>query len=182
MKHRILATTCAVALGTGILALALSLDAAEPGATRAAPGKAGELSVERGRYIAKVAGCNDCHTPGYAMTGGTVPEKDWLVGDAVGWKGPWGTTYPANLRRALAKMSEDEWVKAARNAQMRPPMPWFALRDMSEADLRALHRFVRSLGAAGSPAPAYLPPGVEPQGPVVTFPAPPEPAEKSASR
>jgi hypothetical protein len=52
-------------------------------------------------------------------------------------------------------------------------MPWFALRDMSEADLRAFHRFVRSLGPAGEPAPAYVPPGQAANGPVVTFPAPP---------
>jgi mono/diheme cytochrome c family protein len=180
MKHRILATALAVALGTATLSLALSLDAAQP--TVKKPARAANAAVERGRYIAKVAGCNDCHTPGYAMTGGQVAEKDWLVGDALGWKGPWGTTYPANLRLALAKLSEDEWVRLAHNAQMRPPMPWFALRDMSEQDLRALHRFVRSLGEAGQVAPAYLPPGVEPRGPVVTFPAPPAPAEKSASR
>lgn len=59
-----------------------------------------KASIERGRYIAKVAGCNDCHTPNYAMSGGNVPEKDWLTGDHLGWKGPWGTTYPANLRIA----------------------------------------------------------------------------------
>lgn len=130
--------------------------------------------VERGRYIARIAGCNDCHTPGYAQAGGKVDEKAWLVGDAVGWQGPWGTTYPANLRLVLSRLSEDEWVKVARTAQYRPPMPWFALRDMSEADLRALHAFVRHLGTAGQPAPAYLPPGQAARGPVIAFPMPPK--------
>lgn len=32
-------------------------------------------SVERGRYLAKVAGCNDCHAPRYAQTAGKVAEK-----------------------------------------------------------------------------------------------------------
>jgi hypothetical protein len=41
---------------------------------------------------------------------------------------------------------------------------------MSEADLRALYRYVRSLGPAGKPAPAYLPPGAKPGGPVIAFP------------
>jgi mono/diheme cytochrome c family protein len=143
---------------------------------------ADKASIERGRYLAKVAGCNDCHTPGYAMSGGNVPESQWLVGDHVGWKGAWGTTYPANLRLALARYSEDEWVKLARNAQYRPPMPWFALRDMSEADLRAFHRYVRSLGAAGEPAPAYLPPGEMPKGPAWTSPELPAPPQKAAAR
>jgi mono/diheme cytochrome c family protein len=143
---------------------------------------ADDVSVARGRYIAKIAGCNDCHTPGYARTGGQVPEKDWLVGDQLGWKGAWGTTYPSNLRLALAKMSEDEWVNTSKSTPLRPPMPWFALRDMSEQDLRSLYRFVRSLGEAGEPVPAYLPPDQVPKGPVVTFPMPPSPAGNSASR
>jgi mono/diheme cytochrome c family protein len=131
-------------------------------------------SIEHGRYLVRIAGCNDCHTAGYAQAGGKVDEKAWLTGDRLGWQGPWGTTYPANLRLALARLSEDDWVRVAKSAQYRPPMPWFALRDMTEADLRDLHRFVRSLGPAGEPAPAYLPPGQAAAGPVITFPAPPK--------
>ena len=99
-----------------------------------------------------------------------MPENQWLTGDAVGWSGPWGTTYAANLRLALAKISEQQWVEFARGAQTRPPMPWFALRDMSTDDLRALYRFVRHLGPAGEPAPAYVPPGAAVSGPVIRFP------------
>lgn len=137
--------------------------------------------VERGRYLAKIAGCNDCHTPGYAPSGGKVAEKDWLIGDALGWKGDWGTTYPSNLRLVLATMSENQWVDYARKLEARPPMPWFALHDMSEQDLRAFHRFVRTLGPAGMPAPAYVPPGTTPKGPYVQFPsAPPKAAALNA--
>ena len=130
--------------------------------------------IERGRYLVKISGCNDCHTPEYAMKGGRVPEKAWLTGDALGWRGPWGTTYPTNLRLYLAGISEDEWVKRAGTLTARPPMPWFGVREMSERDLRALYRFVRALGPAGGPAPAYVPPEREPAGPVVTFPAAPK--------
>jgi len=148
----------------------------------AAAGETGQASIERGRYLAKVAGCNDCHTPGYAMSGGNVPESQWLIGDHVGWKGAWGTTYPANLRMVLARYTEDQWVKVAHSAQYRPPMPWFGLRDMSEQDLRAFHRFVRSLPASNEPVPAYVPPGGTPSTPVVTFPEPPAPPQKAAAR
>jgi hypothetical protein len=133
--------------------------------------KADKQSIERGRYIAKIAGCNDCHTAGYAVSGGKVPEKDWLMGDALGWRGDWGTTYPSNLRITLAKMTENEWVRLAKTAQFRPPMPWFALHDMHEQDLRAFYRFVRQLGPVGNPAPAYVPPGQTPSGPFIQFPA-----------
>ncbi len=128
--------------------------------------------IDRGRYLVKITGCNDCHTPRYAETGGQVPEAQWLTGDALGWSGPWGTTYAANLRLVLVGISEQEWIRRARTVQYRPPMPWFALRDMSDADLRAVYRYMRSLGPAGQPAPAYLPPGAKANGPVVQFPAP----------
>jgi mono/diheme cytochrome c family protein len=130
--------------------------------------------LARGKYITRISGCNDCHTPGYAMTGGKVPEKDWLIGDALGWRGDWGTTYPINLRLYMQNMSETQWVKTAKSIQTRPPMPWFALRDMSEEDLRGFYRYVRSLRPAGAPAPAYVPPDQQPQGPFVQFPAAPK--------
>lgn len=129
--------------------------------------------VDRGRYLVKIAGCNDCHTPGYTQSGGKIPEQMWLVGDRLGWRGPWGTTYPANLRLYMQKLSEDQWIKIAHSTQFRPPMPWFALRDMNEQDLRTLYQFIRHLGPAGEPAPAYLPPDQTPKEPHVLFPAPP---------
>lgn len=132
------------------------------------------ISVARGRYIAKIAGCNDCHTAGYATSGGKVPEKEWLQGDALGFRGEWGTTYPPNLRIYMQKLSETQWVSAAKALQSRPPMPWFALHDMSEQDLRSFYRLVKSLGPVGNPAPAYVPPGETPKGPYIQFPAPPK--------
>jgi mono/diheme cytochrome c family protein len=128
-------------------------------------------SIDRGRYIVKIAGCNDCHTSGYAQTGGQVPEKQWLTGDQIGWRGPWGTTYPGNLRLFMQNLSEDQWVKIAKTAQFRPPMPWFALHDMTEQDLGAIYRFIRYLGPAGKPSPAFVPAGEEPKGPYVLFPS-----------
>ena len=158
----------AVALLTAATA-ALHVEAGGTAKPAAAPA-ADVKSIERGRYLARIAGCNDCHTPGYAQAGGKVDEKLWLTGDTLGWQGAWGTTYPSNLRLVLAKMSEQEWVRVAKSAQYRPPMPWFALHDMSEADLRAIYRYVRHLGPAGEPAPAYLPPGQAAKGPVIAFP------------
>ena len=128
----------------------------------------------RGRYLTVIGGCNDCHTEGYIQNAGKVPEKQWLTGSQLGWRGPWGTTYPSNLRLVLSRMTEDQWVKTAKTAQYRPPMPWFALHEMTEQDLRAIYRFTKSLGPAGDPAPAYVPPGQDPKGPAVLFPSPPK--------
>lgn len=129
---------------------------------------------DHARYIIKIAGCNDCHTTGYAEAAGKIPEKDWLKGDAMGWRGPWGTTYASNLRLYFHNLSEEQWVRIARSIEFRPPMPWFVLREMREQDLRAIYRFIRHLGPAGEPAPTYVPPDQEPKQPFILFPSSPD--------
>ena len=94
--------------------------------------------------------------------------------DSLGWQGPWGTTYPPNLRLFFQSMSEQQWLKHARSFETRPPMPWFNVHAMSGADLRAMYRYIRQLGPAGKPAPAYVPPGGKVMTPVIVFPAPPK--------
>ena len=130
--------------------------------------------IEQGRYIAKIGGCNDCHTAGYLMSEGNVPEENWLLGDQFGWRGPWGTTYAPNLRLIVAEMSEQQWLTMAKALKARPPMPWFNLNQMKDADLKALYQYIRHLGPAGEPAPAYVPPDQEPNPPYALFPSPPE--------
>lgn len=155
-----------------VAALAVAL-----GTTAAMPAVAddhGDALVERGRYLARIAGCNDCHTPGYPQSGGLVPESEWLLGDRLGWRGPWGTTYAGNLRLFADDISEEQWLNLARTAKYRPPMPWFALRDMTDEDVIAIYRLLRHLGPAGEPVPEWVPPDQEPGGPYVTFPAPPQ--------
>jgi mono/diheme cytochrome c family protein len=120
--------------------------------------------------VLKIGGCNDCHTPGYGLGGGNVPEAQWLVGDSLGWQGPWGTTYPPNLRLYMQDLSEAQWLAKAKTLSTRPPMPWFNVRAMSEQDLRAVYRYIRHLGPAGAPAPAYVPPRQAAKTPVVLFP------------
>ena len=134
---------------------------------------ASAAELARGKYLVRIAGCNDCHTPGYLQTDGKVDEKVWLTGSPLGWRGPWGTTYASNLRLVLQSLSEEQWLKYVR-APRRPPMPWFNVAAMSDQDLRAIYAYVRKLGPAGEPAPAYLPPDQEPKPPFVTFPAPPK--------
>ncbi|MHB1214130.1 MAG: c-type cytochrome [Thiobacillus sp.] len=120
----------------------------------------GAADIRHGRYLVQTSGCNDCHTPGYMQKDGDIPETEWLAGDTMGWQGPWGTTYPANLRRLFQQMDEKAWLVRARQP-MRPPMPSASLRAMSDADLKAIYRYVRSLGTKGQPVPAYVPPGAK---------------------
>jgi mono/diheme cytochrome c family protein len=155
------------------IATALAAALAIVAGTALAAGTKAPDAHARGRYIVTIGGCNDCHTPGFAMTGGKVGEKQWLIGDSLGWRGPWGTTYPVNLRLYVQTLNENAWVDKARHLTARPPMPYWALNRMSDADLRAVYRYIRALGPAGEPAPAYVPPNQEPRPPYVTFPATP---------
>jgi mono/diheme cytochrome c family protein len=150
--------------------LAVSSIAADAPA-KAAAKPASSKQIERGRYVVMITGCHDCHTPGFLVNGGKTPEKDYLVGGKLGWRGPWGTTYPANLRLYFQAMEEDQWVQVAKEIQRRPPMPYFSLNAMSDADVRAIYKYIRSLGPAGEPAPKFLPPDKEPPKPYVQFPA-----------
>lgn len=121
--------------------------------------------IAAGRYLVRIGGCNDCHTPGFMQNPSAIPESQWLTGVPVGWQGPWGTTYAGNLRLFAQQIDEDAWVKYLHARTARPPMPWTAVNAMSEDDLRAMYAYIKSLGPAGELAPAYIPPGEEPKTP-----------------
>ncbi|HEX5786871.1 MAG TPA: hypothetical protein VFY03_01730 [Woeseiaceae bacterium] len=89
---------------------------------RADESTANTETLERGRYLVTVAGCNDCHTP---LTNGpngpepdmsrmlsghpaslvmpqapALPDGPWTVvvaGTSTAWSGPWGVSFTANL-------------------------------------------------------------------------------------
>ena len=136
-------------------AIGADTQAARPAAKSAAVAKS---SIDRGRYLVKMTGCNDCHTPGYMQKGPEVPESEWLIGLPIGFQGPWGTTYPSNLRLVIKSMDDSQWIRHARQQRL-PPMPWFNLARMTDEDLKAVYAYVRSLGEPGNPAPAYIAPG-----------------------
>jgi mono/diheme cytochrome c family protein len=150
--------------------------AAKPAATAAKPG-----AIERGKQIALVSGCNDCHTPG-AMYGSPDFARA-LSGSELGWTGPWGTTYARNLtpdpETGLGYYSAKEIVAALRGgkrldgAPILPPMPWQNLSGYSDADLDALAQYLLSLPPIEHKVPDRVPPGTAPSGAALTFPAPP---------
>lgn len=125
-----------------------------------------------GQYLTIVGGCNDCHTVGWAESNGRTPPAQQLTGSPVGYRGPWGTTYPANLRTVAQRASEDRWVQiltTADGGRGRPPMPWMNTAQMNQQDLRAIYRYIHSLGPAGNPAPRAVPPGTMPTTPYINF-------------
>ena len=53
-------------------------------------------------------------------------------------------------------------MQTVRARNSRPPMPWPNLHSMTDADLRSLFRYLKSLPLTGETMPAYVPPGREP--------------------
>jgi mono/diheme cytochrome c family protein len=175
MRHKItLAVTILVLAGIAALTLADEPPVPVQEYVRA------ESSVAAGRYLVRVAGCNDCHTPGFMEHGETVPESQWLTGVPVGWRGPWGTTYASNLRLFIKPFSEDDFIKVARTRNSRPPMVWPSLHAMSDQDLRSIYRYIKSLGETGVEMPQFVPPDQEPKTPYLSL-MPQMPAAKVAS-
>ena len=128
-----------------------------------------DISVAKGERIAAIGGCHDCHTVGFNEAGGVADPAKALTGNPMGFQGPWGTTYAANLRIVAAAKSEDEFVKYLSTFEARPPMPWFNVHRLDEAEMRSLHQYIVSLGEPGDPAPAYVPPGETPKTPYLDF-------------
>ena len=146
-----------------ILVAAPATDVPQPSVSARTP-------EEAGRYLVRTAGCNDCHTPGFMMLGEKIPESKWLIGNPIGFRGPWGTTYPQNLRRFVQPFTEEQFVEVVRKRHERPPMPWSQLHAMSDRDLKAVYRYVQSLGRTfglADPAPDFVPPDREPNTPFI---------------
>jgi mono/diheme cytochrome c family protein len=127
----------------------------------------GGVSIARGRHLVLIGGCNDCHTPGYGQNP-NLPESEWLLGSPVGWRGPWGTSYPSNLRRHLSGFPDAEvWIKVMRSRNGLPPMPWPGLHAATDDELRSIHAFIASLPVTGEIMPAPVPPDKEPATPFI---------------
>jgi hypothetical protein len=125
---------------------------------------------QAGEYLTIVSGCNDCHTQGWVESQGKVAPADRFAGLNVGFRGSWGTSYGKNLRTVTQRITEDRWVSiltTADGGDGKPPMPWWNTAQMSDRDLRAMYRYIKSLGPKAGGVPRGLPAGKEPAGPWV---------------
>jgi mono/diheme cytochrome c family protein len=94
---------------------------------------------EYGLYLATVAGCRACHGPG--LSGGKI-----IAGDPS-----WGPA--ANLTRSgnLGKWSEAEFMQTIRTGKrpdgsdLREPMPWKTIANMTDEELHAVWLYLQSV-------------------------------------
>ncbi|MDN5870867.1 MAG: hypothetical protein L0H73_09150 [Nitrococcus sp.] len=118
-----------------------------------------DKSIAHGKFLVGYGNCHDCHTPGWGVHGGHAPKDVLLTGSGFNFQGPWGTTYPVNLRLYMQKLTLKQWIHTARTMKPRPPMPWWLFRYLSDEDLGGIYAYIRSLGPAGKEAHAWVPPG-----------------------
>jgi mono/diheme cytochrome c family protein len=133
--------------------------------------------VARGRYLATIGVCTDCHTDG-TLAGKPDPSR-YLAGSTIGFEVPgFGIVYGKNLtpdaETGLGTWTDEEIVRAFKQGQGRdgrslaPIMPWHAYTVLSDEDTRALVAFLRSLTPVRFAPPANVKPGEKPISPYMT--------------
>jgi hypothetical protein len=127
-----------LACGAAVFA---GLSAAEPPVQT----KSASSRVERGKYLATILGCNDCHTPFKMRPQGPEPDMTrmlsghpesmklppppaasgpWVwfgTGTNTAYAGPWGISYASNLtpdkNTGIGIWTEDMFLKAIKTSQ-----------------------------------------------------------------
>ena len=150
----------------GLVSLAIGLAA---GLTVAAANA--ETPVERGKYLANIGGCLDCHTPGYFL--GKPDMTRYLGGSDVGFKvGELGIFVGPNQtpdkETGLGSWT-DQQVMTGLITGVRPDgrilapiMPWRAFAKMTKPDVAALVAYLRSLPPVSHKVPGPFGPTEKP--------------------
>jgi mono/diheme cytochrome c family protein len=135
-------TLLAAAAAAATVVLPSIIDAADPAA------------IARGKYLVAIAGCNDCHTPGYFF--GKPDMARFLGGSDVGFEMPGlGTFVGPNLTpdkaTGLGNWTDAQVVTALQKGErpdgrmLAPIMPWHAFANLTKPDADAIVAFLRSL-------------------------------------
>ena len=120
-----------------------------------------ETKIERGKYLAEIMVCVECHTPGVLSGGVRGPD---LAGSEFGYGIPGlGVFHGANLtpdsETGLGTWSEDDIVKALRTGErpdgriLSAAMPWRAFSHLTDEDAYALAAYLKSLEPVSNQVP-----------------------------
>jgi mono/diheme cytochrome c family protein len=115
---------------------------------------AADPEVERGKYLVTIAGCNDCHTPGYFL--GKPDFSQTLAGSEVGFAIPGvgafvGRNLTPDKETGLGSWTDDQIISAITagvrpdGRRLAPIMPWQELSHLSSEDAHAIVAYLRSL-------------------------------------
>ncbi len=168
---------------TAVLSLGLAAAAAVPLIAAAPSARDAQAKrIARGQYLVTVENCGDCHTPGTLYGSPDFSRK--LSGSELGWRGPWGVSYPRNLtpdpETGLGKWTEKQIVDAIRTGMrpdgrpLNPPMPWPNLTQLTDEDAYSIAAYLKSLPPVKHQVPDVVPPdkAKDVTGSIMDFPPP----------
>lgn len=105
------------------------------------------------------------------VTEDLVGENKWFGLYTTGftaWGGPWGVTYAANLtpdkETGIGTWSEENFISiislgihSSLNRKLMPPMPWDEFAQLSEDDLKAIFKYLKTLKPIKNKVPESVP-------------------------
>jgi mono/diheme cytochrome c family protein len=123
-------------------------------ALAATAAQAADPAAERGKYLVSIAGCNDCHTPGYFL--GKPDMARFLGGSEVGFEIPGlGVFHGPNLtpdkETGLGNWTDEQILTALQKGarpdgrMLAPIMPWHAFANLTVEDAKGIVAYLRSL-------------------------------------
>lgn len=130
-----------------------------------------ETPAERGKYLVGIAGCNDCHTPGYFL--GKPDMARYLGGSEVGFEMPGlgvflGPNLTPDKATGLGGWTDEQIVTALTKGvrpdgrMLAPIMPWHAFATLTASDVSAIVAFLRSIPAVSNKVPGPFGPNEKP--------------------
>jgi len=118
------------------------------------PGSRAESPVDRGKYLVTLAGCNDCHTPGYFF--GKPDMASYLAGSDVAFEIPGLGAFPGrnitpDKETGIGTWSEEQIITALTQGKrpdgriLAPIMPYHSFSYLTKDDAAAVAAFLQSL-------------------------------------
>jgi mono/diheme cytochrome c family protein len=154
-----------IAIGFGVAALV--------GLAGVATLQAQTSEVERGKYLVVLAGCTDCHTPGYFF--GKPDQARYLGGSDVGFQIPGlgvfhGSNLTSDKETGLGSWTKEQIIAAMQTGkrpdgrELAPVMPWRAFASLTKSDADAIVTYLMSLPPVKNKVPGPFGPNEKPTG------------------
>ena len=127
-----------------------------------------DSQTDRGKYLVTLAGCNDCHTPGYFF--GKPDMARYLGGSEVAFEIPGLGAFPGrnitpDKETGIGSWTKEQIVTALQQGQrpdgrtLAPIMPYHAFSYLTKEDAFAIAAFLQSVPAVKNEVPGPFKPG-----------------------
>ncbi|MFD2892732.1 c-type cytochrome [Flavobacterium chuncheonense] len=183
MKKNILLIMGLILLSCVLVITSCEKSKEKPTDISATPIEKTEDIIQKGEYLVNIMGCNDCHSPKRMGAQGPEIIPELLLSgfqsdsppftinvddltkegfaifypDLTASKGPWGTSYAANLTpdaTGIGDWSEAQFKKAITEGKFKgldngrlllPPMPWASFINLKNEDIHAIFSYLKSI-------------------------------------